>query len=52
MLKKLYSKDLPHSIRVRALCGLCKMGAVGAGAPNQRTMETSSLINLAKKLRP
>ncbi|EDQ85525.1 uncharacterized protein MONBRDRAFT_34234 [Monosiga brevicollis MX1] len=52
ILKKLYAKDLPSSIRVRALCGLCKMGAVGAGAPNQRTMDGSSLINLAKKLRP
>jgi hypothetical protein len=46
------SKDLPDTIRVRALCGLCKMGSTNAGAVNQRTMSETSVINLAKKLRP
>eukprot|EP00049_Salpingoeca_infusionum_P007555 m.122848 g.122848 ORF g.122848 m.122848 type:complete len:1015 (+) comp13742_c1_seq1:230-3274(+) len=52
ILKRLYSRDLPSPIRVRALCGLCKMASVGAGAKNLRSMSEDSLINLAKKLRP
>ena len=39
-------------IRVRALCGLCKMASVGSGAKNLRSMSEHSMINLAKKLRP
>eukprot|EP00043_Microstomoeca_roanoka_P011215 m.105726 g.105726 ORF g.105726 m.105726 type:complete len:1030 (+) comp15129_c0_seq1:201-3290(+) len=52
ILKALYSKDLPEAIRVRALCGLCKMASVGSGAKNLRSMSETSMINLAKKLRP
>eukprot|EP01147_Barroeca_monosierra_P000825 gene825-4105_t len=52
VLKGLYSKDLPAPIRVRALCGLCKMASVGSGAKNLRSMSETSMLNLAKKLRP
>ena len=52
ILKTLYAKELPNVIRVRALCGLCKMASVGSGAKNLRSMSEHSMINLAKKLRP
>ncbi|EGD75329.1 hypothetical protein PTSG_06979 [Salpingoeca rosetta] len=52
ILKTLYAKELPDVIRVRALCGLCKMASVGSGAKNLRSMSEHSMINLAKKLRP
>lgn len=29
LLKALYAKDLPDSIRVRALCGICKLSSRG-----------------------
>jgi len=51
-LKRLYNKDLPDVIRVRALCGLCKMGSQGGGAVNQRTLADGAVVNLAKKLKP
>lgn len=52
ILKSLYAKDLPDSIRVRALVGLCKMGSSNAGAPNMKNFADGAVINLAKKLRP
>ena len=33
ILKRLYARELPDSIRVRALVGLCKMGAQSGGNP-------------------
>lgn len=52
ILKTLYAKDLPDTIRVRALAGLCKMGSHGGGAANKQTFADGATVNLAKKIKP
>lgn len=52
ILKKLYARELPDGIRVRALVGLCKMGAQSGGNPKAGGFSEGSMVNLAKKLRP
>lgn len=52
VLKMLYSKELPDAIRVRALCGLCKLGSQGGGFANKKTLADGAVVNLAKKIRP
>eukprot|EP00056_Hartaetosiga_gracilis_P005802 m.89143 g.89143 ORF g.89143 m.89143 type:complete len:1024 (+) comp12287_c0_seq2:79-3150(+) len=52
ILKTLYKADKDDVIRVRALCGLCKMASVGSGAKNLRSLNENTMIDLAKKLRP
>jgi len=51
-LKGMYGKELPDAIRVRALCGLCKMGSHGANTSNMKSFADGAVINLAKKIRP
>eukprot|EP00041_Stephanoeca_diplocostata_P036256 m.1313060 g.1313060 ORF g.1313060 m.1313060 type:complete len:1076 (+) comp24832_c0_seq3:173-3400(+) len=51
ILKRLYAKDLPDAIRVRALAGLCKMGSHGGAAANKKAFADGATVNLAKKIR-
>jgi hypothetical protein len=52
ILKGMYGKELPDPIRVRALCGLCKLGSHGANTSNMKSFADGAVINLAKKIRP
>ena len=45
-MKRLYAKELPDSIRVRALVGLCKMGAQSGGNTKVRTEKHHTVAEL------
>ncbi|KJE92716.1 hypothetical protein CAOG_08729 [Capsaspora owczarzaki ATCC 30864] len=49
-LKALY-KSGKDRVRARALVGLCKVGTVSEGAPNQRILAEGSTVNLEKAAR-
>ena len=50
VLKSLYASS-DDQVRVRALVGLCKIGSVGGGNVNARTLAEGSTLKLAKSCR-